>query len=106
MVRRRTTSLVSGLLWGLVSCSHPQLSDAGRQVLLSSTPPAISCQRLSPMVGHAYGTFLYGDTLQTPAINDLLNQAAQSGATHLRLQGTDPSAHACRALGEAFKCPQ
>ena len=98
------SAALAALALCLTACSHPLLSGTGRQVILFQAAAPAECTALGPVIGHAQGSFVYGDGLQPYALNDMVNQAANLGATHVRLLSTDPSAHACRALGVALKC--
>ena len=66
----------------LAACSAPQLTPMGRGVVAMGAPPMGRCQPLGPVTGESRGAYSAGSLIEY-ATNDVRNQAAAVGATHI-----------------------
>ena len=122
-------SVVLALLLSLMACKADQLSNRGSEIVLLYDEP-LDCENLGEVIGHGgglTGAYSKPSINEESAENDVRNQAAERGATHLLLrteevaQGdgrqpdekdTEPAlAHGygtgsnVTVTGTAFKCP-
>jgi hypothetical protein len=92
------------LLFSASSCYHAALTPAADKVVLLQLRQPQNCLPLGSLEGVASGSLGFGDVLDTDAQNDLRQQSAQRGATHVVLTEMAPSAHESRAYGDAYRC--
>ncbi len=103
-------SLVVGALLG--GCTYNQLTPEAASVVATTTRPGGNCQSLGTLTGKGGGgggTFVSNEVLIKHAINDVRNQAAALGATHVvtsspSLGGSEGTTNSAMVMGEALKC--
>ena len=110
----RRTLLLSLALAG---CGTTSLSAKGRQVSVLDADPGAGCVSIGTFYGKAdpfFGALKSDEQLLESARNEVLNEAARRGATHVRFTGAPerwPSGTFGAGLGlsvsgEAYKCGQ
>src|SRR6187402_2118126 len=103
--------LVIGL--GLAACgTYQELMPQAQTVTATTTRPAGPCESLGTLTGKgggATGTYVTNESLIEYAVNDLRNQAADRGATHVvystpSMGGSEGTTASAMVIGEALKC--
>jgi Domain of unknown function (DUF4156) len=103
----------------LTACSTASLSESGRKVEILSQMNRNDCKSLGLVFGKGGGMFFGGwisdDSLMRYASNDLLNHAAEMGATHVAVsthqmgqtsgQGGGTTSTSTIS-GVAYRCPE
>jgi hypothetical protein len=82
------TPLLSSVLVLTTACATVALNPNAAHVAVLTSPPAATCETLSPVYGQGggywtVGEFVPNDKLIASAINDARNKAAMIGATHI-----------------------
>ena len=92
--------------------TYDELSPGARAVTATSVRPSKKCQTLGNITGKgggASGGYVSNESLIEYAINDLRNQAAELGATHVvysspTMGGNAGTTTSAMVMGEALRC--
>lgn len=101
-------------LVGLQGCSTAKLSETGGKIEIVNQLVRKDCKNLGPVYGKGGGSFggvlISDEKLMEYASNDLRNNAASKGATHVvtqthQMDNTIVSTSTATQSGVAYKCP-
>ena len=101
------------LMLGLAACgTYEGLRPEARSVAATTTRPDGKCTALGSLTGKgggASGGYVSNESLIEYAVNDLRNQAASMGATHVvystpSMGGTSGTTTSAMVMGEAMRC--
>ena len=111
---------MTGMYWGVgialalgsTGCTYSELRPEAQAVAATTTRPAGNCKSLGILTGKgggAGGIYVSNESLVEHSINDLRNQAATLGATHVvystpTMGETDGTTTSAMVTGEALAC--